>query len=213
MLVMESPVSQTESPYEAARLMQNAVRKGTIEEVRLKSPARVRVRSGDNVTDWLPWFALRAGGADGGRKWNPPVIGEQCVVLSQGGDLAQGVAFIGLYSDDMPQGSEQAACDRTDWDEENFFEWLRGALTIYCTESVVLNVNDKCSIAINGERVSITAGSAELEITPSRITSNVDIVAQGVSLVNHLHTKVQPGFLLSGEPLGAGGLPGGVSLP
>lgn len=198
---MESPVSQPESPYEAARRIENVVRKGTVEAVRLSTPAAVRVRSGENVTDWLPWFALRAGGSEGGRKWNPPVEGEQCVVLCQGGDMAQGVAFIGLYSDSMPQGSEQAACDRTDWDEDNFFEWLRGKLTMYCMVGIRLDVADKCSIEIDTSRVVITAGHAELVIAPDAIRSNVDIIAKGVSLLNHVHGGVRSGDQRTSKPV------------
>lgn len=213
---MDSPITQPESPFEITRRLENIVRKGTVEEVRLGTPARVRVTSGDNTTDWLPWIALRAGGTDGGRRWHPPVKGEQCVIFSPGGDMAQGVVMLGMYSDDMPQGSEQAECERTDWDEENFFEWLRGVLTVYCTEAMHLSVADQClldmdtesirmatpntSIHMSGSTVTIKAGGATLTIGPEQITSNVDIVAQGVSLVNHVHRGVRSGSDLSGVP-------------
>ena len=196
---MDSPTPQPESPYETQRRMENIVRKGTVAAVRLAAPARVRVKTGDNTTDWLPWIALRAGGVAGGRTWNPAVVGEQCTVLAPGGDLAQAVVLLGLYSDAMPQGSEQAACDRTDWDEDNYFEWLRGALTAYCMESITLSTPNT-SVHMEGSSVTITGGGAVLTIGPDRITSNVDIVAQGVSLVHHKHTGVTKGFDLTGAP-------------
>lgn len=196
---MESPTPQTESPYETNRRIENIVRKGTVSAVRLTKPARVRVTAGDNTTDWLPWIALRAGGVNGGRTWHPPVVGEQCTVLAPGGDLAQAVVLLGIYSDAMPQGSEQANCDRTDWDEENYFEWLRGVLTVYCTESINLSTPNT-SLHMEGSTVTITGGGAVLTIGPGRVTSNVDIVAQGVSLVHHRHTGVRVGVGLTGEP-------------
>ena len=120
-------------------------------------------------------------------------------MLAPGGDLAQAVVLLGLYSDAMPQGSEQAACDRTDWDEDNYFEWLRGALTAYCMESITLSTPNT-RVHMEGSTVTITGGGAILTIGPDRITSNVDIVAQGVSLVHHKHTGVTKGFDLTGAP-------------
>ena len=196
---MDSPTPQPESPYETQRRMENIVRKGTVADVALAAPARVRVKTGDNTTDWLPWIALRAGGVAGGRTWNPAVVGEQCTVLAPGGDLAQAVVLLGLYSDAMPQGSEQAACDRTDWDEDNYFEWLRGALTVYCMEGINLSTPNT-SLVMEGSTVTITGGGAVLTIGPGQITSNVDIVAQGVSLVNHRHKDVRIGDDLTGVP-------------
>ena len=196
---MDSPTPQPESPYETQRRMENIVRKGTVAAVALAAPARVRVKTGDNTTDWLPWIALRAGGVAGGRTWNPAVVGEQCTVLAPGGDLAQAVVLLGLYSDAMPQGSEQAACDRTDWDEDNYFEWLRGALTAYCMESITLSTPNT-SVHMQGSAVTITGGGAVLTIGPDRITSNVDIVAKGISLVNHVHGGVRVGGDNTGAP-------------
>ena len=196
---MDSPTPHPESPYETQRRMENIVRKGTVSAVRLTAPARVRVKSGDNVTDWLPWIAVRAGGVNGGRTWHPPVAGEQCTVLAPGGDLAQAVVLLGLYSDAMPQGSEQANCDRTDWDEENYFEWLRGVLTVYCMEGINLSTPNT-SLQMEGSTVTITGGGAVFTIGPDRITSNVDIVAQGVSLVSHRHKDVRVGDDLTGAP-------------
>ena len=43
-----------------ARRLANLLRLGTIEQVDHPA-ARVRVRSGDIVTTWLPWFTWRAG--------------------------------------------------------------------------------------------------------------------------------------------------------
>lgn len=96
--------------------MENLARMGTVVEVRHTKPARCRVKLGDNTTDWLPWIAGRAAGKQGS-KWWPPVKGEQCMVLSPGGDLSQGVALLGAYSDSMDAPSDGAGVDRTQWSE------------------------------------------------------------------------------------------------
>ena len=216
MTSMESPIAQPESPYELNRRLENLVRKGTVAEVRLQTPARVRVKMGDNTSDWLPWMARRAGGVDGGRHWHAPIVGEQVVVLCAGGDPAQGVVLVGLYSDAMPQGSDLPGHERTDWDESNYWEWLRGQFKLFCMERIELNVADTCtlrmttdsveirtpgtSITQQGDTVTITAGAAQLVIGSNQITSNVDIVAMGISLTRHRHGGVQIGLSQTGAP-------------
>lgn len=198
---MESPVAQTESPYEAARRLENLIRRGTVAAVQLASPARLRVKVGDNTTAWLPWLALRAGGAKGGRHWSPPVVGEQAVVLCQGGDMAQGVALVGLYSDAMPQPSEQPECERMEWAEHNYLQWLRGALEIMCLESITLDVGQgQCRLHMTPTSLQLNVGGASLSMTAEGISTNVDIKAQGISLVKHVHGGVRSGDSNTGAP-------------
>ncbi|MCL1962461.1 MAG: phage baseplate assembly protein V [Desulfovibrionaceae bacterium] len=214
---MDIPIQQTESPYELSRAINNLARLGAVAEVRLTAPARVRVRCAGNVTGWLPWIAHRAGGERGGRKWHPPVVGEQALVISPGGDLAQGLALLGVYSDAMSQPSEEAACERTDWNETDHWQWLDGAHEMRVEKSCTINVADavrllmtpesarvttpEASISIGpGASVVIRAGSAALSIGAGGISSNVDINAEGISLETHVHLDVEPGSSTSGPP-------------
>lgn len=189
---MQSPTPQNESPYELGRKLENLIRRGTVHAVRGK-PAGVRVQSGDNITDWLPWLTVRAGGVDGGRMWDAPVVGEQVVVLSQGGDLAQGVVLLGLASDAMPDGSDILGHVRRDFDELNYWEWLRGVFTLFCMEAITLNVADSCRLHMTPDALQIHVGGAQLLITGDGITSNVDIIAKEISLTEHLHGGVLKG--------------------
>jgi|TARA_R110002012_G_scaffold321621_2_gene550180 phage baseplate assembly protein V len=83
---------------EILRLIQNLLRLGAIAEVDHGVPNErlpaVRVRSGELLTGWLPWAGGRAGTT---RDWNPPTVGEQVMILSPGGDLANGVAMPSLF--------------------------------------------------------------------------------------------------------------------
>ena len=72
---------------ELARLIENLIRLGTVAEVQVEPP-RVRVKTGNVTTAWRPWFALRAGED---REWDPPTVGEQVILFSPSGNLAQGV--------------------------------------------------------------------------------------------------------------------------
>ena len=197
---MQAPTPQTESPYELGRKLENVIRRGTVHAVRGK-PAAVRVQSGDNITNWLPWLALRAGGVEGGRMWDAPVEGEQCVILSQGGDLAQGVVLVGLPSDAMPDGSDILGHVRRDFDETDYWEWLRGAFTLFCMEAITLTVADTCRLHMTPDALQINVGSAQLLITEEQITSNVDVVAKGISLVEHKHEGVTAGRDETGKPV------------
>lgn len=78
---------------ELLRLIHNLIRLGTVDRVD-HDAARVRVISGELVTDWLPWIEGRAGST---RDWDPPTEGEQVIVFSPGGDPAAGVVLTGLY--------------------------------------------------------------------------------------------------------------------
>ena len=79
---------------ELSRRLENLLRIGTVHSVD-HGQARCRVQSGELVTQWLPWIERRAGQTT---TWNPPTIGEQCMVLSPSGEPAGGVVIYGTYS-------------------------------------------------------------------------------------------------------------------
>jgi len=91
------------SAEEMLRRIANMIRPGRVQEVSHTRPPRVRVSTGDLLTAWLPWLELRAGTTV---TWNPPTVGEQCVVLAPDGDLAAGIVLVGMYQDDRPSPSE-----------------------------------------------------------------------------------------------------------
>jgi len=83
------------------RLIESLLRLGTIAEVQARPP-RVRVQSGQLTTDWRPWFTVRAGTTS---EWNPPSVGEQCLLLCCSGDPATGFVLLGIPSDQFPPPS------------------------------------------------------------------------------------------------------------
>lgn len=84
------------------RRIENIVRPGAIAEVQ-HSPLRVRVASGGLTTTWLRVFAQRAGED---RTWDPPSVGEECVVFCPSGIPEQGFVLVGLNGDDFPAPDE-----------------------------------------------------------------------------------------------------------
>lgn len=89
------------------RRIESLVRVGTVASVDLQA-ARCRVQTGQLTTDWLPWYAMRAGAVN---RWSPPTVGEQCIVLSPGGDTVAGLVLYGLYSNAQPAADERASID------------------------------------------------------------------------------------------------------
>ena len=189
---VEQPITQQESPYEAARRVNNVLRLGTVAEVRHAAPARCRVQTGDNLTDWLPWLTLRAGGAQDGTAWWPPVVGEQVLLLAPGGDLAQAVVLPGVFSDERPQGSSTPGAFRLDFSDTAHLEYLPG-------EHLHLRFGDT-TLRLGAEAITAAAGGGTLTLDGRGLRGEPDVVSGGVSLREHLHTAVTSGSELSGPP-------------
>lgn len=91
------------------RRMNNMIRRGTVHSVQVKPP-RVRILFGTDpvnntahVSAWLPWYTRADAGV---QEWSVPAVGCPATVLSEGGDLRNGVALIGMITDDQtPAGS------------------------------------------------------------------------------------------------------------
>ena len=134
---MESPIAQPESPLEILRRLENLVRLGTIAEVRHAKPARVRVKTGELLTTWVPWIDQRAGET---AHWSPPTAGEQCLLLSPGGDLTQAVALAGVFSDKHPQNSEDPKEVRTTYANGDTMAHNSetGSFELLCTGTVTI---------------------------------------------------------------------------
>ncbi|MCL1124160.1 phage baseplate assembly protein V [Shewanella surugensis] len=78
---------------ELQRRVANMVRRGRVHSVDFgQMPPRVRVEYAPNaVTAWLPWISGRASTYK--QDWEPLVIGEAVLILSESGDLAAGVVI------------------------------------------------------------------------------------------------------------------------
>lgn len=198
---MESPVSQAESPYEVLRRLENIVRLGVVAAVRHGKPARIRVRTGNLTTNWLPWVAQRAGGAKR-RHWWAPVEGEQCLLLAPGGDLLNAVAIPGIYSDSNDQASTSATVERTDWSDTEHAEHdsATGAYTLQVEQGITLRINSGASIEMTRDRITLRAGGGSLVIDSQGARGEPDVLSGSISLRKHQHTRVRQGNDNTGEP-------------
>jgi len=137
-----------------ARLLENIVRFGTIEAVQMQPP-RVQVKSGNITTAWRPWLNLRAG-AD--REWDPPTIGEQVVLLSPSGNLAQGVVLTGLFSDLIPANGGREGLHRRTYRDGAVIEYDSIAKHLRATLPGTAEINATGDITItSGGKITLSA--------------------------------------------------------
>lgn len=183
---------------EILRLIQNIVRLGAIAEVDHGAPGErlpaVRVRSGELLTGWLPWANGRAGTT---RDWNPPTRGEQVMILSPGGDLANGVAMPSLFQMiHQPPSNDPGKIAR---------QFPDGALFEYDHENSVLRINLPGSIEIHAPGGTQWVGNIDHQGDINREGS--DTQTSGTKTHNgknvgsdHTHGGVQGGPSNTGEP-------------
>ena len=182
-----------------ARMIENLIRFGTIAETQMKPP-RVRVKTGELLTGWLPWIALRAG-AD--TDWDPPTIDEQVILFSPSGQLANGIALTGIYSTANPANGEREGLHRRTYRDGTLIEY----------DSVAHHLN--AVLADGGTTNLVSTGGITLigpithqgdytqtgnQTVTGTVSVSVDVVAAGISLVKHTHGGVMKGSAQTESP-------------
>lgn len=168
------------SPLELYRLMANMIRHGRVENVHLgdaSNPSRCTVRLGDELTtDYLPWFALAAGGSNQTRHWRTPAPGEPCLLLAPEGDLGQAVALPGIYSSDMPQGARSEDVERHDFSSTDFWEHQRtaGTLRFEIAAAIELKVGESV-LRITPAGTTLTTPDYKVDSPSTEFTGTVTV--------------------------------------
>ena len=142
------------------RRVANMIRYGTVLAVDLPNK-RVRVKSGNIETAWLPWPAGRAGA--GKRRWDAPEVGEQVVMLSPTGDMSQAAIIPGLYQDAHDAPSSDAADDMAEYGDGTVIGYNRS------THTLRADLGDS-SLVMNRNQIVLTVGGSVLTITASGTT-------------------------------------------
>jgi phage baseplate assembly protein V len=193
---------------ELTRRIDNLLRIGTIAEVK---GDLCRVKTGELLTQFRPFFTRRAGSAK--TSWRP-TVGEQVMLLSLSGDLNNAYILPALYSDENPEPDDNNQRDRTTYPD--------GAVIEYDPESSTLNVNGiKTATVQASELVTIDCPSAVftgnlqvqkkltvdagVQITGAishngQMTNNGGITIDSISFGTHKHGGVDTGSGTSGGP-------------
>ncbi|ARB30024.1 baseplate assembly protein [Pseudomonas tolaasii] len=183
-----------------SRMLENLIRFGVIAAVQMEPP-RVQVKTGTLTTAWLPWLALRAGSD---REWDPPTIGEQVILFSPSGQLANGIILTGVFSDHIPANGNRAGLHRRTYVDGTVIEYDSVAHHLNATlvDGGTTNLISRGGINLVGD---ITHQGDYIQTGNQNITGRVDVsddvVAADVSLVNHLTSGVKQGGDQSGRPI------------
>lgn len=182
-----------------SRMLENLIRFGVIAEVQMVPP-RVKVKTGELTTAWLPWLALRAGSD---REWDPPTVDEQVILFSPSGQLANGVVFTGIPSDHIPANGNRAGLHRRTYADGTVIEYDSVAhhLNASLAEGGTTNLTSTGGINIVGP---ITHHGDYTQTGNQNVTGTVnvseDVIAAGISLVKHPHGGVMSGSGKTGKP-------------
>lgn len=167
------------------RRQANAIRYGVIFEVDYPK-ARVRVRSGEIETGWLPWQGVRAQ-VDSKVRWDAPSIGEQVAVLSPGGDMRQGLVLLGVYRDASPPPTHDPMKDVAEYADGTWIEYDRAlhALTVDLKGSMIFADRGMIELTIGGTKLTMTAGKTTLttpllEVNALQSTFNSPVTVNGL---------------------------------
>lgn len=180
------------------------IRIGTVTAVDLAA-ARCRVRYGDpddddpGETPPIRWLTPRAGQT---RIWSPPSVGEQVILLSPDGQVGAAVALCGLVQNAFPplgstlaEAIEFADGARLTYDPET------SALTAILPAGATAEIEAPGGITLRGpvmiEGDVTIQGAVDVSQT---VTAATDVVADGISLVDHVHGGVQGGSAKTAKP-------------
>jgi phage baseplate assembly protein V len=163
--------------YDHDRRIANLIRVGVIaqlDETHADGP-RVTVDLGDVVTTWLPWLTLRAGED---RAWWAPEPGEQVLVLSPSGELAQGFVLAGIPSDLYPANGDRKTLRRTTFKDGTVVEYDREAHQLKVDASAS---NGAVVVEVGTGSVTINCATATVNATTSAhlTTPQATVTASG----------------------------------
>lgn len=182
-----------DSMSEAQRKFSNAIRLGTVAEVDA-AKALCRVRSGDVSTDWIPWSTGMAGSTI---IWSAPSVGEQVILLCPDGDTHGAVAVRGLYSDanTAPSGSPDLHLIR--FPDGAFLQYDNAAHAL----QAILPGGGTARLQADGGITLVGPVTIEGDVTINgKTTASDDVIAGGISLMNHPHGGVQRGGAKTDPP-------------
>lgn len=180
------------------------IRIGTVTAVDLTA-ARCRVRYGDpddedpGETPPIRWLTPRAGQT---RIWSPPSVGEQVILLSPDGQVGAAVALCGLVQDAFPPlGSTTAEMIEFADGARLTYDPEASALTAVLPAGATALVEAPGGITLRGpvtiEGDVTVQGAVDVSQT---VTAAVDVEADGISLVDHIHGGVQGGTAKTAKP-------------
>ena len=178
---------------------------GTIAEVDYEK-ARVKVTIGEWTTTWLPWATHRAGNDI---DWWALEVGEQVIVLSPSGDMAQGIVLGSVYQGEQQQLVSDIAADKRqhihriqyqdgttiEYDRENhrLKADVKGDVEILVSQNLRAEVSGDVEIAVQGALTADVTKAANIKADTITLESIGDMTlkAGGTMKLNAGHISAQ----------------------
>lgn len=170
------------------RQFQNLAAIGTVIAVDA-SAGKIRLKIDKNETDWIPIPTIAAGVV---KVWRCPSLGEQFSVTAQGGELTSAVPQISLFSEENPPP--------TDNPDEVFIQLGEHSFVVNVATGEANFKLTKCTFDVPE---TIFKGKVHAE---EDITSDTDVKAAGVSLIEHPHGNVMNGPSQTSAAIPTGGV-------
>jgi len=168
------------------RQFQNLASIGTV--IAVDAPAwKMRLQIDENETDWIPIPAMAAGAV---RIWRCPSLGEQFSVAAQGGELTSAIPQVSIFSEAFPPPSTDP--------NEVFVQLGEHAFSVNIQSGEALFKLKKCTFDVPE---TVFKGTVHAEET---ISSDEDVTAKAVSLLDHPHGNVMNGPGQTSKPLPSG---------
>ena len=171
---------------------------------------RVRVRISklhDGVEDGdLPWAIPETGSSENGSS-NVPTVGKEIYLAYQVGDSHE-LTYTGLAtrSEQMPDALKTNYPSRKGYVDEagntSYRDVSDGSVHFSSPSGTSVDIASDGSITINNPTsLTVTSGGCTMVLDGSGINlTGGDIIADGISLKNHLHDGVTPGAGDTGKP-------------
>lgn len=184
------------------------IKRGTVHEADYEK-ARVRVLVGDPdddeghlITGWLPMPGARSRNDS---EWHPLEVGEGVIVLSESGELQNGVVLpAGFYSDENPAPGDKAGLWRKLFQDGGVVEYDRdsGEFLVDAIAKATLKVGDATAV-VTEDAITLTVGGVTLEVSDGGVAiTGGQVTHNGKNIgASHSHGQVEPGGGVSGPPL------------
>lgn len=182
---------------ENQRRLHNIATIGTVTHINADS-ALMRLAVGENVTDWVNIPSIAAGSIS---VWHCPSIGEQYLLVSPSGELANAIPVISLYSEHNPSPSTDPNEIRIRYNDTDFcsIDVVNSQLTMHISQ-----ITNQSSTSIVWDTPSATL-TGDLQVNGSidcgkSITAAEEVTANGIKLTAHTHSGVESGGSSTGQP-------------
>lgn len=183
---------------ELNRRLDNLIRYGVIEQVDFATDPvqpRVRVKTGEILTKWIPIATSRAN-ADA--EHDPVQVGEHVILLAPSGELTQAVVIGKLFSTDHPSPDLNPNNHRRKYRDGCVIEYNSETHHLDATLPAGGTVNLIATGGINIQGDITLLG--DINQTGQQTVSG-DVVAGGISQINHLHSGISTGPSNTGKPV------------